>query len=632
MYWLRRIPAETRIVVLVVFLALFQALLLSAFGLGAIRQERQDAAQRLQDQALEFLAREAAAAQNAFQLLAGAALRAAFEERGPGWRARLAAAGEGLFADAFLVRADERIEEPGGLPLWLRADVADREEKEAGEQADRLRGEYGGHLYDETEKAERNLRFAEEHPFVRDEFGRSRSLLHAAAPLLGAARPDAEVLLRARRVGVLNRVAGRAAAAETELFLARIDAAGEGDPAYAPGRALQEKRALVLAEARREVPFPAFASPQVHRNVRAAAGTPFCVWQAGVSGESEVLAVDPAGLEAFLREVAVAAAARAPEGVRPEIVAEAPAGQPSARIAALPGYQATATISDRAVLERARDHERPYWYIIAFSVAGILAGGLLTARAVMREVKLAKLKAGFVSNVSHALKTPLTSLKMFSDMLRGGQVKDEAERRECLDVIAQETERLGRLIQQVLDFGRLEARRRPFRWVTGTLEPVVRAEAERFRRTTGLPAEAFTVRIAVNTPPVSHDPDAFAEVVSNLLSNAYKYSPRESRRIELTLGPEQRRVVLAVEDNGPGVPHRERRRIFEQFYRADDLLTREVEGTGLGLAIARHIVRAHGGRIFVEDRTEGGSRFVVVLPSAAAPKGLASGAPVETGR
>lgn len=630
MYWLRRIPAETRIVVLVVFLALFQALLLSVFGLGAIRRERQDAAERLNDQALDFLGREAVAAQNAFQLRAGAALRAAFEQREPGWRARLASAGDGLFTDAFLVRGDERIEEPGGLPLWLRGDVADREEAEA--QADALLAEYGGHQFDEAEKAERNLRFAEEHPFVRDELLRSRALLHAAAPLLGATPPPAGTLLRARWVGVLNRVAGRVAADEVELFLARIDAAGAGDAAYGEGRALQEQRALVLAGVRREAPFPAFASPVLHRNVRADAGTCFCVWQAGASGEAEVLAVDAGELEAFLLGIAAAAAARAPEGVRPEIVLSAPPGQPAARIAALPGYQATATISDRAVLERARDHERPYWYIIVFSVAGILAGGLLTARAVMREVKLAKLKAGFVSNVSHALKTPLTSLKMFSDMLRSGQVKDEAERRECLDVIAQETERLGRLIQQVLDFGRLEARRRPFRWVTGPLEPVVKAEAERFRRTTGLSAEAFVVRLAVNTPPVSHDPDAFAEVVSNLLSNAYKYSRREGRRIELTLGPERGRVVLAVEDNGPGVPRRERRRIFEQFYRTDDLLTREVEGTGLGLAIARHIVRAHGGRIFVEDRTEGGSRFVVMLPPSPLSRAAAAEAPLETGR
>ncbi|MFI5401783.1 MAG: sensor histidine kinase [Planctomycetota bacterium] len=628
MYWLRRIPAETRIVVLVVFLALFQAVLLSVFGLGAIRNERQDAAERLNDQALDFLADTATAAQNALQLRAGAALRATFEQREPGWRERLAESGEGLFTDAFLVRGDARIEDPGGLPLWLRADAADREEADAAERAKTLRG----HEFDEAEKAERNLRFAEEYPFWRDVFGRSRALLHAAAPLLGEVPPPAATLLRARWVGVLNRVAGRVTAGEVDLFLARIDDAGADDAAYREGRELQERRAHVLAEVRREAPFPAFASPVVHRNVRADAGTSFCVWQAGASGEAEVLAVDPKALDLFLAGIAAAAAARAPEGVKPEIAASAPPGRPAARIPALPGYTASATISDRAVLERARHHERPYWYIIAFSVAGILAGGLLTARAVMREVKLAKIKAGFVSNVSHGLKTPLTSLKMFSDMLRSGQVKDDAERRECLDVIAQETERLARLIQQVLDFGRLEAKRRPFRWVTGPLEPVVKAEAERFRRTTGLSPAAFTVRLAVNTPPVSHDPDAFAEVVSNLLSNAFKYSRREDRRIELTLGPERGRVVFAVEDNGPGVPRRERKRIFEQFYRADDLLTREVEGTGLGLAIARHIVREHGGRIFVEDRTEGGSRFVVVLPPAAAPRAAAAEAPVETGR
>jgi len=632
MYWLRRIPAETRIVVLVVFLALFQAVLLSVFGLGAIRRERKDAAEGLYDQAQAFLQRDVVVpAQNALHERAGLALRAAFVQRDPDWRAQLAAAGEGLFTDAFLVRADGRIEEPGGLPLWLPDGVADREEAKARAQANDLCAEYGGHKFDDAQKMERNLRFAEEHPFARDEFGRSRALLHAAAPLLGPASTG--TLLRVRRVGVLNRVAGRVGADETGLFLARVDAAGGTDPAYVAGRAAQEERARVLDELRKEWQhFQPGGTPLLHRNLRADPDTRFYVWQVGGAGDMEVLAVDPKELAKFLAGIAASAAAWAPEGVRPEISLSPPPDRPAARIAALPGYQASASISDRAVLDRARDRERPYWYIIAFSVAGILAGGLLTARAVMREVKLAKLKSGFVSNVSHGLKTPLTSLKMFADMLRSGQVKDEAERRECLDIIAQETERLGRLIQQVLDFGRLEARRRPFRWATGSLEPVVRAEAERFRRTMGLSPEAFVLRVAVNTPVVAHDPDAFAEVVSNLLSNAYKYSRRADRRIEMTLGPERGRVLLAVEDNGPGVPRRERRRIFEQFYRADDLLTQEVEGTGLGLAIAQHIVRAHGGRIFVEDRPGGGSRFVVVLPPAAGTRAAASRAPVESGR
>lgn len=638
MYWLRRIPAETRIVVLVVFLALFQALLLSVFGLGAIRRERQDAAERLHDQALDFLRRDVVvAAQNALHDRAGAVLRAAFEQHDPDWRARLASTGDGLFTDAFLVRADGRLEEPGGLPLWVPADLVDREEDDARKEAAELRAEYRGHEHDEAEKIEHNLAFAQRYPFARDEFGGSRALLHAATPLFApeGGSPSAGTLLRMRWVGVVNRVAGRFPAAEIERYLARIDEAGEGNEEFAAGRAQQEERAKVLAELRKEArSFPVTGTPLLHRNVRADPGTPFYVRHVGTEGDLEVLAVDAPRLEAFLAQLGSQAAARAPEGVRPEIVPASTAmsaGRPIARIPALPAYQAAANISSRTVLDRARDRERFYWYIIGFSVAGILAGGLLTARAVMREVKLAKLKAGFVSNVSHGLKTPLTSLRMFAEMLRSGQVKDEAERQECLDVIAQETERLGRLIQQVLDFGRLEARRRPFRWTTGPLEPVVRGEAERFRRTTGLDEEHFVVEIAVNVPPVTYDPDAFGEVVANLLTNAFKYTRRADRRIELTLGPQRGRVVLSVEDNGPGVPRRERRRIFDQFYRAEDLLTQEVEGTGLGLAIARHIVQAHGGRILVEDRPGGGSRFVVMLP-AAARGAVATPAPAETER
>jgi len=632
MYWLRRIPAETRIVVLVVFLALFQAVLLSVFGLGAIRRERQNAESALFDQAQSFLQRDVVVpAQNALHERAGAALRVAFVQRDPDWRARLAAAGEGLFTDAFLVRADGRIEDPAGLPLWLPEGMADRADAGAESGASEIRKFVRGHELDEAQKAERNLRFAEQYPFALDDLGRSRALLHAAAALLGPTSP--EILLRVRRVGILNRVADRVGREEIDLFLAQVDAAAAGDPAYVAGCAAQDEEARVLGELRKEWPqFASVGTPILHHNVRADADTLFYVWQVGGAGDAEVLAVDPPALARFLAGITAASAAWAPEGVRPEITMDLLPGRPAVKIAALPGYNATATISDAAVLGRARDRERPYWYIILFSVAGILAGGLLTARAVMREVKLAKLKSGFVSNVSHALKTPLTSLRMFSDMLRSGQVKDEAERRECLDIIAQETERLGRLIQQVLDFGRLEARRRPFHWVTGPLEPVVRAEAERFRRATGLSPDAFVVRIAVNTPPVAHDPDAFAEVVSNLLSNAFKYSRREDRHIELTLGPERRHVVLAVEDNGPGVRQRERKRIFEQFYRADELLTRAVEGTGLGLAIARHIVRAHGGRIFVEGRTEGGSRFVVTLPPAAGSRAAAASASMENGR
>jgi len=620
-YWLRRIPAETRIVVLVVFLALFQAILLSVFGLGAIRLERTQAARQLRDRAEYFLQQYVAdRCQTVLRERAARAYRTAFDRRDADWRRQPTPSSEGLFADAFLVHPDGRIETPGEVPLWWPAELVARTEQAARDKADGLRRSYRSHEFDARAKLERHLLFARSFPFARDELGRSLALLHAATPLFGDEAPPPATLLRMRWVGVLNRVGGYVDTAEVAAFLARMDAAADGDPEYAAASEEQEHRARMLDQLRLERPsLRVGAAPLLHRNLRAGPSVRFYVRSVGGEGELQVLAVDGARLHALVGTVVDGAKERAEYGVSPRVVASGQPGgdAPAVAIGSMPGYFATAAISEEAVLKRASKGERFYWYIIVFSVGGILAGGVLTARAVMREMKLAKLKAGFVSNVSHGLKTPLTSIRMFAEMLRSGKVKDEAERDECLDVIGKETQRLGHLIQQVLDFGRLESRQRAFRWKVASLEPILKEEAERFRRATGLDDKSFHLRIAGALPPVNHDPEAFAEVIANLLSNAFKYTPPDERRIDLTAGSHRGRVVVAVEDNGPGIPPRERRRIFEQFYRAHDLLTRDVEGTGLGLSIARNIVRAHGGRILVEDGARGGSRFVVVLPIAA---------------
>ncbi|MHC4577728.1 MAG: sensor histidine kinase [Planctomycetota bacterium] len=635
MYWLRRIPAETRIVVLVVFLAFFQAILLSVFGLGAIWTERRQAAQQLSDSAEYFLQQYVAdRCQTVLRERAQQAFRAAFDLRATGWRHDASASGAGLFTDAFLVRPDGRIVTPDDQPLWWPPESVDLTQEVARRRSDELKDAYRSHAFDAKDKTEQRLVFARDYPFARDELGRSLALLHGATPLFVDPRPPPprETLLRMRWIGVLNRVAGYVDAGEVQRFLDRIDAAAGDDASYHAGATEQDQRARVLEELRRErISMLPGGPPELHRNVRAAPGVRFYVRSVGRAGDLQVLAVNLERLRSVTADVVELSKARAPAGVFPRVVeAEEKSDDVSVPINSLPGFLATAEITEDAVLERASEGETFYKFIIGFSVAGILAGGVLTARAVMREMKLAKLKSGFVSNVSHALKTPLTSIRMFAEMLRSGKVKDEAERDECLAVIAKETQRLGHLIQQVLDFGRLEARRRPFRWKVGSLEPILKGEAERFRRATGLTDDRFQVRIAVNLPPVNHDPEAFGEVIANLLSNAFKYTVPEKRRIELTAGPQRGRVVVSVEDNGPGIPLRERKKIFEQFYRVHDLLTREVEGTGLGLSIARNIVRAHGGRILVEDGSRGGSRFVVVLP--AAPRRAAAPAAAEASR
>lgn len=636
MYWLRRIPAETRIVVLLVFLALFQSLLLSVFGLMAIRHERTQVEQRIRADARTFLRLSVVApCESGLQERAERAFRGAFELGEAAWARDEATSSSGLFREAYRVTADGRILAPDGAPLFVPADLAAADDDQAAQHAREITQAYlGGEIPDEAAKARTDLEFARRHPFARDSFGASLALVFAATPLFaGEGAPDAATLLSIRWIGVLNRVAGVVQATEVGRFLARVDTAAGGSADYAAGRREQDEREGALAALRLEAPrFDRGGAPRMQRRAGPERDHAFYVRPFGREGDLRVLSVRNEPLDSFLRDVLAGAKAAAQEGVTPvlEETGAVSGLDPFQEIGALPGYAAVAKVSPTTVRAQAADRERFYWYIIAFSVAGILAGGFLTARVVSREVRLAKLKSGFVSNVTHELKTPLTSIRMFAEMLRGGNVTEEEERRECLDVIAQETERLGRLIQQVLDFGRLEARRRQFRWTVGPLAPVVEREAERFRRATGLGDERFRVNVVPDLPAVTHDPAAFAEVLSNLLSNAHKYSPPADRRIALTLGARQDRVVLAVEDNGPGVPRRERRRIFEQFYRVNDLLTRDVEGTGLGLSIARSIVRAHGGRILVEDGSLGGSRFLVLLPVAGRGRRQRVEAPAET--
>lgn len=619
MHWLRRIPAETRVVVLVVFLALFQAILLSIFGLEAIKSERRQVEERVSDDAAVFLERRVAGLLvHRLGHFANEALHISFVEGKP---ARLRAdpdAVHGLFTDAFLVTAEGEVLEPGDppRPLIRPRELVLRNAKEARTAAQAAREAYVGAALEETELPQAALGLALRYPYALDERGSSIAVAFASTPLYadgeGPARTDA--LRLAHWIGVLNEAFGFAPAEEPRALVGAIERRMGADSAFI---AHHERIGVLKALERELTAFDPSRPAGIHRNVWAGDTHLFYV-RTQEGGSSRVLLVHAPALRRLMNEVVALANSEAAEGVDLAVEREAAVepGVVQHPLPSAPGYVAVARITPEVLEAQTSDRERFYRYIIAFSIIGILCGGLLTARVVMREVKLAKLKSGFVSNVTHELKTPLTSIRLFSDMLREGQVTDAAEQRECLDVIAQETDRLGSLIQKVLDFGRSESRRPHFRWTTNSLQPLLEREVDRFRRASGLEPDTVDLQVAANLPAVMHDPDAFREVVSNLLSNAYKYSPPENRKIRVNLGSQRGRVVLAVEDNGPGVPPAERRKIFEQFYRADDLLTSEVEGTGLGLSIARNIVRAHGGRIRVEDGPGGGSRFVVELPSA----------------
>lgn len=249
---------------------------------------------------------------------------------------------------------------------------------------------------------------------------------------------------------------------------------------------------------------------------------------------------------------------------------------------------------------------------VIFLAAIILGGFLLTWQA-HHNMTDARQKTTFVSNVSHELKTPLTSIRMYAELLSDGRIKDQAKKGHYLQVIVAESQRLTRLVNNVLDFSRLEQGRKKYHLedleLTGYLREIVEANRLRIQEA-GLvvkdliPHEEIIVRA---------DRDAVGQVMLNLMDNAIKYAA-DGKELVIALKVLDGCCELRVMDRGPGVPLSHRAGIFEKFHRVDDSLTSRQPGSGLGLSIARRLLRDLDGDLVYEPREGGGSCFVAVVP------------------
>jgi signal transduction histidine kinase len=243
----------------------------------------------------------------------------------------------------------------------------------------------------------------------------------------------------------------------------------------------------------------------------------------------------------------------------------------------------------------------------------IVAGLVVTFRLVRRETEMARLKSDFVANVSHDLKTPLSVIRMFGETLEMDRVRDEAARREYYRVITRESERLSRLIDNVLDFSRIEGGRRRYERVPTAVEPLVRDVVDAFAWPLTRLGFKLEVHVAPDLPEVSLDAEAMAQALGNLVDNAIKYSAeRKTLRIEAGLIGDE--LALSVADEGIGIPRAEHARIFEKFYRVGHSETQGRRGSGVGLALVRHVADAHGGRVIVDSVPGSGSRFTIRIP------------------
>jgi signal transduction histidine kinase len=244
----------------------------------------------------------------------------------------------------------------------------------------------------------------------------------------------------------------------------------------------------------------------------------------------------------------------------------------------------------------------------------LLAGGiLLTYRNVAKEMDLARLKADFVSNVSHELRTPLSLIRLFAETLEMGRLKTPEKSQEYYRIIRKESERLSALINNILDFSRIEAGKKEYQFRETNVAELVRSTLDSYRYQIEQKGFAFEQNIAEDVPPLWVDREAIARSLLNLVNNALKYC-QDEKYLGVKLYRANGVVKLEVVDHGIGIPRSEQNRIFEKFYRASNPLVHNTKGSGLGLSLVRHIAQAHGGDVSVESAPGRGSKFTIALP------------------
>ncbi|HUL32471.1 MAG TPA: HAMP domain-containing sensor histidine kinase, partial [Candidatus Eisenbacteria bacterium] len=253
-------------------------------------------------------------------------------------------------------------------------------------------------------------------------------------------------------------------------------------------------------------------------------------------------------------------------------------------------------------------------YTILGALSVFMFGGiLLTYRNISREMKLAKLKSDFVANVSHELRTPLALIRLYAETLELGRLTSKDKYQEYFRIIREESERLTALINNILDFSRIEAGRKEYEFKETNLAELVRTTLDSYRFQIEQHGFAFEENISSDVPPVTIDREAIARSLLNLVNNALKYS-KDQKFIGVSLYRTNGSVNLEVQDHGIGISPEEQEKIFEKFYRCGDPLVHNIKGSGLGLSLVRHIARAHGGDVKVESSLEKGSKFTIALP------------------
>ena len=293
-----------------------------------------------------------------------------------------------------------------------------------------------------------------------------------------------------------------------------------------------------------------------------------------------------------------------------------PAASESRRAAGETGLPWTVAVESTGIedeLERIGNRRRLWLAGLACLAVLVIAGAYLIARAVARELAVARLQSDFVSAVSHEFRTPLTSLRQLTEILNDGRIANESRRQTYYQALARQTERLHRLVESLLDFGRMEARTSPYR-----LEPLdacafVRSVVEEFEAEAA--GRGYHVELDVDGARgvIAADRAALGNALWNLLDNAVKYSP-ECHTVWVEAERKDHRLSIRVRDRGLGIPAGEQNEIFRKFVRGAAAKAENIKGTGIGLAMVHHIMKAHRGEVHLASAPGAGSTFTLLLP------------------
>jgi signal transduction histidine kinase len=342
------------------------------------------------------------------------------------------------------------------------------------------------------------------------------------------------------------------------------------------------------------------------------------IWQFGSSGGLVVTLHKTENLLARMR--AAAATPDLPADVRVDFVA--PGQDAEGSLLSLPagpalqGWRLALSLRDQRLFDAATsERARSYVWIGALVVAAVIILAVLALGLLRRQAALTQLRNDLVANVTHELKTPLSSMRLLVETLLDSPRLDEKIAREYLELIAKENVRLSRLIDNFLTFSRIERNKYTFDFKEVSASRIAEEAAATVRERFNAPGCQFEVRITADLPPVVADADAMVTALLNLLDNAHKYSG-EPKQIALAAAAENGSVCFTVKDNGIGLSPRETKRIFRRFYQVNQASSPATGGCGIGLSIVQFVVTAHHGTVRVESEPDRGSTFILTIPAS----------------